>query len=348
MKPYIDAVNATIRSASPAFGIGIIDAARAFNGASGKEDPIPKGYLYTDHIHPSPLGYDVLGGGFHGLGYEPIPGTLVRIASSLALRDAATAPVDLAQRRLSLTTSTKKALPGNRIVPPRPGGPQDPRTVGAEILVYNATGATSDRAVIALPASGWSLVGTGYRYKGTDAVTQVQVMPDKLKLKGKGTGIDYSLDEPMQGSVALRLTFGGGSFCAAASAATSGNPPSTVKNDRPGKFVGVKKAPAPAACPPDLALATPTPMATATPTITPTPAPAPTCNSGSCGGCGSCGDGFCEIESAPAACTHTGTGNVCFSNSQCHGTCTSDADCGLTEACVKAGFPFSFCCGVCP
>ena len=59
-------------------------------------------------------------------------------------------------------------------------------------MVYNATGATGDRAVIALPAPDWSLVGKAYRYKGTGAVTQVQVAPDKLKPQSVSEPVRFS------------------------------------------------------------------------------------------------------------------------------------------------------------
>ena len=105
---------------------------------------------------------------------------------------------------------------------------------------------------MALPAQGWSLAGTkGFRFKGAGPVTEALVITDKLKVKAKGAGFDYSLDEMSQGAVAVRLTLAGGGWCAAATAKASGTPPSTAKNDLPGRFVGQKNAPAPASCPPE-------------------------------------------------------------------------------------------------
>src|SRR5262249_59109973 len=99
----------------------------------------------------------------------------------------------------------------SRIVPPPASGPQDPRTAGATLTVYNATGATTDRAVMALPAQGWSLAGTkGFRFKGAGPVTEALVITDKLKVKAKGAGFDYSLDEMWQGAAAVRRTLAGG------------------------------------------------------------------------------------------------------------------------------------------
>ena len=62
--------------------------------------------------------------------------------------------------------------------------------------------------------------------------------------------VNYTLDEMAQGHVAVRLSMGSGiSYCADAPAKLSGNPPSTVQNDRPGRFVAQPKTPAPSACP---------------------------------------------------------------------------------------------------
>jgi hypothetical protein len=97
---------------------------------------------------------------------------------------------------------------------------------------------------------GWTLAGTkGFRFKGTGPVTRALVVVNKLKVKGKGGGFDYTLDEPVQGAVAVRLTLGGGGWCAAANAKLSGTQPSSAQNDRPGKFAGERNAAAPASCP---------------------------------------------------------------------------------------------------
>src|SRR5262245_16840737 len=243
LKPYGKALNATIRSTGPTFGIAVAEGAVAFNGAGGAEDPIPKGYIDADHIHPSPLGYDVLAEEFDVLGYSPVSGTSIRIPSSITLKDDVVPPFDPTKRSASFKSSTRSGQESaNRIVPPPAGGSQDPRTAGATLTVYNATGATSDRAVVALPEQGWSLAGTkGFRFKGAGPATAALVIADKLKVNVKGAGFDYSLDEMSQGAVAVRLTLGGGGWCAAAAA----------KNDLPGRFVGQKNAPAPASCPPE-------------------------------------------------------------------------------------------------
>jgi lysophospholipase L1-like esterase len=244
MKPYIGALNATIRTTTPGFGIRVADVLVAFNGRSGSEDPIPKDYVDPDHIHPSPLGHAVISDTLRNLGYSPVAGTLIRIPSSLALKDD-----HIAHRKMTFTSMTRKGQgPANRIVPPPAGSPQDPTTAGATLELYNATGQTTDDATVPLDASGWTAVGpNGFKFTGTGAVRRVLLYPDKIKIKAADLG--YSLDEPAQGAVAVRLRLASGGWCATDPARLSGTPPSSAKNDLPGKFVGQKNAPPPASCP---------------------------------------------------------------------------------------------------
>ncbi len=349
LKPYGQALNTTIRTVAPSFGIAVADGLAALNGPHGTDDPIPKGYIDADHIHPSPLGYDLLGEAFHALGYTPMPGTVIRIPSSLTLRDDAVPPLDPMKRRISFSASTKKrTAPANRVVPPYDGAPADPRNGGALVAVYNGAGLTTDRALITLPAGGWTLSGTTFHFSGTNPLTRALIAPDKIKLKAEGSGLDYSLDETAQGTVALRVTLGGGAWCAAAPAKMSGAPPSTAASDRPGKFVGERNAAPPATCPPDpAATPSPTPSSGATSTATPTTTPTPMSCGSACGPCGSCGDGFCALASPSTGCTHEGASDVCFSNGTCFlASCAADGDCGTGKVCVHTGA--TVCCSVCP
>jgi len=178
--------------------------------------------------------------------------TLVE-TQALSIRD----PGDPTKRRLSFTSSTKTAPAGNHVVPPTPGSAGDPTQHGAVVAVYDAAGLTSDDAVAALPASGWTRLGgtsgfKGWRYRSsssTGPISSVVVQADKITVKGGKSAFAYTLDEPMQGSVAVNLFLGPFEWCAAAPAKVSGNPPSPAKHDRPGLFVAQPKTPAPAGCP---------------------------------------------------------------------------------------------------
>jgi YVTN family beta-propeller protein len=181
----------------------------------------------------------------------PPQATLVQ-ATALKLTDDLDPP---GFGKFSFRSSTKKDPTVNRIVIPAPGGPSDPRTVGMLLRYYNSGGLTSDSQLHVLDAHGWTLLGSptapkGYRFRGKDigdsVIKSATVTADSIKVKGFSL---YSLDEPAQGRIAVRISSGLASWCADAPAKTSGNPPSTAKNDRPGKFTGQPKTPAPIACP---------------------------------------------------------------------------------------------------
>ena len=154
-----------------------------------------------------------------------------------------------------------KALTGddaaaNRIVPPPRGSAADPTSAGGVVIVYGA-GGSGDVATYALPAPGWKATGTarrpkGYRFKGAAGhpVASLVLAADKLVARGAGT---YTLDEPSQGTVAVRVVLGAGAeaagWCAAAPARQKGSPPSTAKTDRRGRFEGEPQSPPPEDCP---------------------------------------------------------------------------------------------------
>ena len=124
--------------------------------------------------------------------------------------------------------------------------------------VYNTNG-SGEKVSVVLPASGWTALDDaqtprGYKYKSalsTDAITRVLVRGNLLRVRGGKSNWSYTLDEPTQGRVAVRLTLGGAlRWCAEAPAKASGSPPSTASYDRVDKFVGARGAQPPALCPP--------------------------------------------------------------------------------------------------
>lgn len=97
--------------------------------------------------------------------------------------------------------------------PPAPSSAGDPRIHGAVIEVSNPL--TGEHAYANLVAEGWELKGfDGYRYKGKGGhygpCKTVQFTPGKLKARCKGLGLRYSLDEPSQGEMAVRLHLANG------------------------------------------------------------------------------------------------------------------------------------------
>ncbi len=175
--------------------------------------------------------------------------------TALRLQDDQAAPIDPRKRRVRFKSSTKKDAAPNRVVAPAPRSAGDPTTMGGVVVVQNASG-TGEAARVDLPPAGWKLLGSptrpkGYLFKnGTPgaAISKVVVKDDSLVVRGGGAAWSYTLDEPQQGRVAVRLQLGGMFWCAEAPGKASGRPPTTARNDKPGKFVAAAKTPAPVAC----------------------------------------------------------------------------------------------------
>ena len=113
--------------------------------------------------------------------------------------------------------------------------------------MYDAAG-SGEQVVVTLPASGpagtWSALGSsGYRFRSRStsaAVSSVTVRLDRITVKGGTSAFTYTLDEPSQGQLALRLGLGSDRpWCAAA--------PGRV--DHVGHFVAESHSPPPAVCP---------------------------------------------------------------------------------------------------
>ena len=182
-----------------------------------------------------------------------IPGLTLVQATSFSLKDDSTPPADPDKRKISFKASTKTDPPTNQVTPPALGSAGDPIQHGATLTVYNGAGLTTDVVTVPLPAGPeWTSIGrSGSKWKSkTGAITSLLIKQSQLKVKGGKAAWGYTLDEPQQGAVALRLTLADGTgWCASAPAKASGNPPSTAKNDKVDKFQAQKKTPPPASCP---------------------------------------------------------------------------------------------------
>jgi len=174
--------------------------------------------------------------------------------TSLKLTDGSTP----AARRVSFKSLTVRDPDGHRVVPPAAGSGGDPRIGGAALTVYDASG-NGQIASVALPASGWSSLGSagavaGYRFTSADPtqpIASVKVQANRLQVKGGRASWPYALSDPPQRRVALRLALGSDRpWCAAAPARPSGSPPSTAASDNTRVFIAQPKMPAPLECPP--------------------------------------------------------------------------------------------------
>ena len=82
-------------------------------------------------------------------------------------------------------------------------------------MIYNASG-SGEKTILSLPAGAqWRRLGSGiapkgYRYTGMtgEAVLRHVVKNDLLKVKARGASFGYTLNEPSQGSLAVRITAG--------------------------------------------------------------------------------------------------------------------------------------------
>jgi hypothetical protein len=167
----------------------------------------------------------------------------------IVLKDDNTAPIDLTHRYVKFKHRDKLAPIANQVVPPAPGSDGDPTPAGASgggatFTVYNSAG-SGEAFTADLPAARWGRFGPGYIYSdGTGTILKVYVRPYKLYVRGGGPGWGYTLDEPSQGRIAVRLRLGTGiEWCADA-------PPlePASLNDRQDRFVSAK-APPPSPCP---------------------------------------------------------------------------------------------------
>jgi YD repeat-containing protein len=150
-------------------------------------------------------------------------------------------------RKFGFLAKTTEAAPANRIVLPARGSAGDPTLHGAVLSVYDTAGGP-DAVTLALPATQWVASGTsGYKFKSAsplDPIRAVQLKTDLLKITGGKANWTYTLDEPTQGSVGVRLQLETGLvWCA-----QGGEPPTPPTEDRVDHFI-VKRAPAPAVCP---------------------------------------------------------------------------------------------------
>ncbi|MBU6283088.1 hypothetical protein KGQ64_12670, partial [bacterium] len=141
---------------------------------------------------------------------------------------------------------------------PAPGSADDPRRAGATVTVY-ASGSSPgrrDRTSLVLRPSDWRLVGTeeaprGYRFVSTDPsfpIRSALLRAGSFRFEGGGAAWGYSLDEPSQGRVAVRVAVGATlRLCADAGPAPAGTSPALT--DGPGSFRADRGQPAPPACP---------------------------------------------------------------------------------------------------
>ena len=107
-------------------------------------------------------------------------------------------------RRFRFTSRRRSSL----IVVPPAGSAGDPTITGATLRVYDSAG-TGEELTVHLPATAWRARGSGYRYRSSGtAISAVVVRPGRLAVTGGGALFGYTLDEPAQRRIVVRLTIG--------------------------------------------------------------------------------------------------------------------------------------------
>jgi lysophospholipase L1-like esterase len=72
IEPYLDQVNAHIAASAAANNIPMAKVHEAFNGPNGDQDPIAKGFIAIDGIHPNDNGHKAIADQLRALGYSPL------------------------------------------------------------------------------------------------------------------------------------------------------------------------------------------------------------------------------------------------------------------------------------
>lgn len=72
VQPYLQQVNTHIAASAAANGIPMATVHQVFNGPNGDQDPIAKGLIAFDGVHPNDTGHKAIADQFRALGYAPL------------------------------------------------------------------------------------------------------------------------------------------------------------------------------------------------------------------------------------------------------------------------------------
>jgi lysophospholipase L1-like esterase len=72
VEPCLDQVNQHIAASAKANGIPMAQVHLAFNGPNGDQDPVAKGLITVDGVHPNDKGHKVIADALRVLGYGPL------------------------------------------------------------------------------------------------------------------------------------------------------------------------------------------------------------------------------------------------------------------------------------
>lgn len=72
LKYYLDDMNAYVAATNNTNGIPTVGVYSAFNGADGTEDPVAKGLIHADGLHPNEAGFQLIADKLRSIGYAPL------------------------------------------------------------------------------------------------------------------------------------------------------------------------------------------------------------------------------------------------------------------------------------
>ncbi len=169
----------------------------------------------------------------------------------MLLKDDVTPPISTGARKFTFNVRSGSAPPANQVAMPAPGSAGDPTPAGSTggggvLELYNTSG-TGEVVAIPLPATSWRLAGnasSGFRYiyASSGPIWKIWIKGTKISIRGGKALWAYTIDEPAQASIGLRLTLGSGiTWCTEALPRLGG--------DRPGRFQAERMQDAPGTCP---------------------------------------------------------------------------------------------------
>lgn len=171
--------------------------------------------------------------------FDVVKITAAAAGKSIAIKDDPNKP---AKRKIKIQVKD----PG--FLPPGPGTGADPTLTGATVVIRNPT--SGENMSVSFPPINWKGTGKppgvkGYTYKVKGDPCAVSMKSGAWQFACAGSSITYTLDEPSQGEIFVKLTLGTEASCVRFGGTVSKDLPNAGKK---GGVFQAKNAPAPATC----------------------------------------------------------------------------------------------------
>lgn len=173
------------------------------------------------------------------LAFDVVKITAAAAGKSIAIKDDPNKP---AKRKIKIQVKD----PG--FLPPGPVTGGDPTLTGATVVIRNPT--SGENMSVSFPPINWKGSGKppgvkGYTYKVKGDPCSLSMKVGAWQLACAGSSITYTLDEPSQGAIFVKLTLGTESSCVRFGGTVSKDLPNAGKK---GGVFQAKNAPSPATC----------------------------------------------------------------------------------------------------